>query len=46
MKLYSLLFKEIMMYQDSNRWFKYKIEFKFNFKIYIRIITCKIVSSS
>ena len=46
MELYSLLFKENMMYQDSNWWFKYKIKYKFNFKIYITIITCKIVRTS
>ena len=46
MELYSLLFKESMMYQDFNWWFKYKIKFKFNSKIYITIITCKIVRSS
>ena len=46
MELYSLLFKENMMYLDSNRWYKYKIKFKFNSKIYITIITCKIVRNS
>ena len=31
------------MYQDSNRMFNYRIKFKFNQKIYIKIMRCKIV---
>lgn len=35
-----------MMCQDSNRGFKYNTEFKFNWNIHIKIITCKIVKLS
>ncbi len=31
------------MYQNSNGRFNNKIKFKFNYKIYIRIMRCKIV---
>ena len=37
--------KENMIYQDSTGMFNYRIKFKFNQKIYIKIIRCKIVKT-
>ena len=37
-ELYILSFKENMMCQDSNKKFKYIIEFKFNYQVYIKLI--------
>ena len=34
---YILSIKENRMCQDSNRMFNYRIKFKFNYKIYIKI---------
>ena len=31
------------MYQNSNGKFKYKIEFKFNYQVYIKLMMCKIM---
>ncbi len=45
MEQYILFIKENIMYQDSIRMFNYKIKFKFNLEIYIKIVRCKIVKS-
>ena len=37
------ILKKNMMCQDSNRRFNYRIKFIFNYKIYIKIMRCKIV---
>ena len=43
MEQYILFIKENMMCQDLNGMFNYRIKFKFNWKIYIKIMRCKIV---
>ena len=43
MEQYILSIKKNMMCQDSNEMFNYRIKFKFNYKIYIKIMRCKIV---
>ena len=40
--IYSYI-KENMMYQNSNGRFNNRIKFKFNQKIYIKVMRCKIV---
>ena len=40
---YIISIKENMMCQDSNEMFNYRIKFRFNQKIYIKIMRCKIV---
>jgi hypothetical protein len=42
---YIFSIKENMMCQDNNGKFNYRIKFKFNLKIYIKIMRCKIVRS-
>lgn len=41
----SLLFIENMMYQDSNVKFKYKIKYIFYWKLYFKVLTCKILGT-
>ena len=43
MEQYILCIKENMMCQDPNEMFNYRIKFKFNQKIYIKIIKYKIM---
>ena len=44
---YIFSIKENMMCQEySNGMFNYRIKFKFNYKIYIKIMRCKIIRSS
>jgi hypothetical protein len=43
MELYIISIKENIICQDSNEIFNYRIKFKFNYKIYIKIMRCKIV---
>ncbi len=43
MEQYILFIKENMMCQDLNGMFNYRIKFKFNWKIYIKIMRYKIV---
>ncbi len=45
MKQYIFSIKENMMCQDSNGRSNYRIKFKFNLKIYIKMMTRKIVRS-
>ena len=43
MEQYTISIKKNIIYQDSNEMFNYRIIFKFNYKIYIKIMRCKIV---
>ena len=43
---YIIFIKENIICQDSNEMFNYRIKFKFNLKIYIKIMRCKIVRSA
>ena len=45
MEYYILYIKKNMICQDFNKIFNYKIKFKFNQKIYIKIMGCKIIRS-